>query len=103
MTVLVAAPFSQLIDGRLPFQLHKVALLELRPPLGFVAEPSAQVCRRSDIFHPFVQFGLLLRAAPRPDAIDENAVAIVSFRVVIDAFDPHRHSLVSLAYRAAEV
>src|ERR1051325_10092493 len=57
-------------------QLPFVAALELGPLLRIVSEPSPQLRRRRDLFHPLVDRRTSLTQATRPEPVDQNATAI---------------------------
>lgn len=69
--------------GALWAKLLEVAPAELIEALGPVPEPSPQLGARRKVAVPIVEFGPLAREAPRPEAIDEHAVAVRGFGRVV--------------------
>src|SRR5581483_7297133 len=62
---------------RISVELFAVAADELAPPLGLMFEPAAQGHAGGDVLQPQVDGGVRLVQATRPEAIDEDAHAIV--------------------------
>ncbi len=64
-------------------ELHPVPPLECRPARRVVPEPFAELGARPDVSGPSVEPELLLRSAARPDAVHQDAVAVVRGGFVI--------------------
>src|SRR3954454_7899529 len=65
---------------------------ELGPPLDIVAVPLAQLGGRSDVAEPEVDRGDRPAQATRPEAVDEDSIAVRLRRQGVDPFcrDGHR-------------
>lgn len=61
---------------RIGIELGKIALPEFVPFLWVMIEPLSQFRAGRDIFHPSIQVQCLFLDAARPEALDENALAI---------------------------
>jgi len=59
-------------------QLSLVTATKLAPSLRLMPEPSPQLRRRGDVLQPFVDRSLLLAQPARPEAINENAIAVLT-------------------------
>jgi hypothetical protein len=64
-------------------ELCAVARLELPPTLGVVSEPFAELRARAEVLRPGIKPELLLRPPARPEAVDQDPVAVVRSRIVV--------------------
>src|SRR5262245_34154894 len=77
--------------GRLSIEFSKVATSEVLPPCRIVAVPPPQLSGGGELFGPVVDTGCDLCQPPRPQAINENTLAIRGRSAVIDSFGPDGH------------
>src|SRR5690606_37270123 len=87
--------FAQAIQRLGVRQLRAVAALELGPLGRVVPEPPAQLPRGRHVLRPQVQVRLVLRHAPRPQAVDQHAETVVRPRRLVYTLHPkprHGHS-----------
>src|SRR5262249_4425245 len=66
-------------------QLFEITAPEFLPALRIVAEPFSQYAARRDILHPLVDRGVRLLDAPRPQPVDQYALAVARRRHLIGA------------------
>src|SRR5207237_4018428 len=72
----------------------EVAGLKLRPSRRVVVEPFPQLGRGRHVLRPMVDRGRALRKTTRPDAVHEDAIAVVGRGRVINPLDGDmRHGL----------
>jgi hypothetical protein len=87
-----ACAASQLGEPRSPSgKLTQVAAAELLEPSRIVAIPAAQWIARSQVSSPLIDAGLLARESPRPEAVDENAVAVCALGRLVHALQLDVH------------
>src|SRR5215831_9241099 len=67
----------------------RVAATELGPAVGVMTEPLAQLSTRRDLLQPAIDRRIGFAQAPRPQAIDQDARAIIRGRWLIDALQLH--------------
>ncbi|CPB45333.1 Uncharacterised protein [Mycobacterium tuberculosis] len=70
-------------------QLLLVARREFVKPLRLVVVPLAQLFGWCDVFAPDAHPLVILADSVRPDAIDQDTLAVVGIDVFIDAGHPH--------------
>src|ERR1051326_6805631 len=70
-------------------QLAEVPATELGPPSGVVAEPLSQLMRGAEILHPRADAGVVLGETAGPQPVHQDALAIASFRSIVDALYLH--------------
>src|SRR6185503_8602761 len=70
-------------------ELVAVASAELLEALGDVVEPLAQLVARRELAPPFVKLRRLTGNTPRPDVVDQHAVAVTRLGRVVDALGAH--------------
>jgi len=91
--VTVAHGVAELLKAvRIGVELGGIARLELRPLVGVVTVPAAQLGRRRDVPRPVVDPRPLLGQPARPQPVDEDAAAVVVGRRVVDAADVDGHA-----------
>src|SRR5690606_18112550 len=82
---------AKLLEPLEPFrvllELRMVALAELVPAFGRVPEPLAQLRARRELLQPFVERGVFLAQAARPQAVDEDSPAVRLRRRIVHALD----------------
>ena len=69
----------QLVQRTAFRQFRTVSAVELGEPFRVVSEPLAQFITRCDRLQPEVDLGLFLTDTPRPQAVDEDAIAVGGF------------------------
>src|SRR5689334_5018116 len=75
----LAGERAQLGDEiRMLAQLLGVAVAKFIPALWVVMEPLAELGRWRDLLHPLVERGFLSRDSARPQAVDEDARAVLT-------------------------
>src|SRR6185295_10595900 len=70
-------------------ELRAVAATKLVPAVRVMAEPGAQLGARRDLLEPFVEPGLRLADAARPQPVDEDPCAVRSFGRLVGALQPY--------------
>jgi hypothetical protein len=70
-------------------ELFAVALAKLVEFRRVVVEPPPELIARGELARPLVELGSLAGDAPRPDVIDEDAVPVLSSRLVVGPLDVH--------------
>jgi hypothetical protein len=76
------------VEGRGIFpEFGAVAFLEFWPLVGVVGEPFAQVVAGGDVLEPEIDGGALPGEAAGPEAVDEDADAVVGGLGEVDAFE----------------
>src|SRR5665811_1762786 len=84
-------PFGEGVECLRPIgvgELRPVARLELRPACRVVSEPRAQLRARAEVSRPGVEPELPLRPSARPDAVHQDAVAVVRGLSLIHISEP---------------
>src|SRR6476661_6962919 len=80
-----------------------IAAAELGEPVRIVGIPAAQGSGWGDLLAPFVQVGLILGQAARPEAVNQHPGAVLGCAVVVDAADSYAglllHARASLVRR----
>ena len=88
---VLAVAMSCSSAARTLLELPCVTLLELVPLRGIVPEPLSEAGARRQILEPGVDLEIVLGDAPRPDPVDQHAVAIALGRSVVGALQLDRH------------
>jgi hypothetical protein len=84
-------------------QFRGVSLLKLLPLVRIVCEPFPQLGTRRDFLKPLIDARLLLRQSPRPQSINQYAMAVGFRWLVINTFEPNAHVLLSQRIRRSAV
>src|SRR5215211_1358787 len=83
------------------FQFGAVALFELLPAFGVVAEPLPKIVARREILSPIRELGFILRDSPGPDAVHEDTPTVILVRLLIHPLDLDVHVPLLLGLRVA--
>src|SRR5215218_8707920 len=83
------------------FQFGAVALFELLPAFGVVAEPLPKIVARREILSPLREPSLILRDSPGPDAVYEDTPTVILLRLLIHPLDLDVHIPHLLGLRVA--
>ena len=98
----LAEEFAQIFDGlRLLIELGEVAALEFFPLFGFVVEPLAEGGAGSNFLPPMVETEGLFADAAGPQAIHENAPAVVAGGGFLCALETDVHGALISAFAGA--
>jgi hypothetical protein len=81
-------------------QLLAIAPAKLHPASWVVPKPFAKLSAGRDIFHPFIQGGISLGHAARPQPVNQDACTIPSFNGFIGSFQPNIGCRDVLGHRA---
>src|SRR5690606_16491221 len=89
---------AQILDRRLVLvQFTSITGLELVPASRNVPAPLAELGARRDVLEPEYEIRLVLAYAARPDTVDQNSLAVVRCRRLVDALHPDVHGTRSSA------
>src|SRR5215218_807881 len=83
------------------FHFGAVALFELLPAFGVVAEPFPELVARREILSPVREPDLILRDPPGPDAVYEDTPTVILVRLLIHPLDLDVHVPLLLGLRVA--
>ena len=84
-------------------QFRGVSLLKLLPLVRIVCEPFPQLGTRREFLKPLIDVRFLLRQSPRPESINQYAMAVGFRWLVVNTFEPNAHVLLSQRIRRSAV